>query len=89
LAYLRLSKNLEPGFVLTVEPGIYFIPHLIDQWKNSAKHKEFINYDAIEPFKDFGGVRIEDNIAITNEGYRSLGPHIPKTINEIETLMQS
>ena len=89
LAYLRLSKNLEPGFVLTVEPGIYFIPHLIDQWKNSAKHKEFINYDAIESFKDFGGVRIEDNIAITNEGYRSLGPHIPKTINEIETLMQS
>ena len=89
LAYLRLSKNLEPGFVLTVEPGIYFIPHLIDQSKNSAKHKEFINYDAIEPFKDFGGVRIEDNIAITNEGYRSLGPHIPKTINEIEALMQS
>ena len=88
LAYLRLSKNLEPGFVLTVEPGIYFIPHLIDQWKNNSKHKEFINYEAIEKFKDFGGIRIEDNVVITDDGYRLLGPHIPKAINEIETLMQ-
>ena len=88
LAYLRLSKHLEPGFVLTVEPGIYFIPHLIDQWKNNAKYKEFINYEALEKFKDFGGIRIEDNVVITDEGYRLLGPHIPKSINEIETLMQ-
>ena len=60
----------------------------IDQWKNNSKHKEFINYEAIEKFKDFGGIRIEDNAVITDDGYRLLGPHIPKSINEIETLMQ-
>ncbi|MBC8346429.1 MAG: aminopeptidase P family protein [Candidatus Marinimicrobia bacterium] len=88
LAYLRLAKKLEPGFVLTVEPGIYFIPHLIDQWKADKKHINFINYDALEDYRNFGGIRIEDNIVITKDGYRILGPPIPKTIEEIETLMQ-
>ena len=87
LAYLRLAKTLEPGFVLTVEPGIYFIPHLIDQWKSEKKHLDFINYDALKVFRDFGGVRIEDNIVITNDGYRILGPTIPRTVDEIESMM--
>ena len=89
LAYLRFSKDLEPGFVLTVEPGIYFIPHLIDQWKADNKLSEHINYAEVEKFKGFGGIRIEDNIAISDQGYSVLGPHIPKTTEEIEDIMQS
>ena len=88
LAYLRLSKDLEPGFVLTVEPGIYFIPHLIAKWKNDKKLSSFINYDALSKFKNFGGIRIEDNILITDDGYRMLGPAIPKTVDDIESLMR-
>jgi len=87
LAYLRLAKKLEPGFVLTVEPGIYFIPHLIDQWQLDEKHKEFINYNALVSFRNFGGIRIEDNVVITEDGFRILGPHIPRTIDEIESIM--
>ena len=89
LAYLRLSRDLEPGFVLTVEPGIYFIPHLIAKWKNDKKLSSFINYDALSKFKNFGGIRIEDNILITDDGYRMLGPAIPKTVDDIESLMRS
>ena len=89
LAYLRLAKELVAGFVLTVEPGIYFIPHLIDQWKAENKYNEFINYDSLDSFVDFGGIRIEDNIVITEDGYRILGPHIPRTVEEIETIMSS
>tara|TARA_B110000116_G_scaffold34741_1_gene26769 strand:- start:264 stop:1097 length:834 start_codon:yes stop_codon:yes gene_type:complete len=87
LAYLRLAKNLEVGFVLTVEPGIYFIPSLIDQWETENKHHDFINYDALKFFKDFGGIRIEDNIVIIEDGYRLLGPPIPSTIDDIEDIM--
>jgi Xaa-Pro dipeptidase len=87
LAYLRLAKNLEVGFVLTVEPGIYFIPSLIDQWETENKHHDFINYDALNYFKDFGGIRIEDNIVIIEDGYRILGPPIPSTIDDIEDIM--
>ena len=87
LAYLRLAKNLEVGFVLTVEPGIYFIPSLIEQWESENKHQDFINYDALKAFKGFGGIRIEDNIVITEEGYRLLGPPIPRTVDEIEAIM--
>ena len=89
LAYLRLAKELAKGFVLTVEPGLYFIPHLIDQWKADNKHNEFINYDSLDRFVDFGGIRIEDNIVITEDGYRILGPHIPRTVEEIEEIMSS
>jgi Xaa-Pro aminopeptidase len=89
LAFLRLAKKLEPGFVLTVEPGIYFIPALIDQWKAEKKCAEFLNYDRIETFKDFGGIRIEDDILITQTGRRILGTKpIPKTCDEIEQIMQ-
>ncbi|MEM1218417.1 MAG: aminopeptidase P family protein [Bacteroidota bacterium] len=85
-AYLRLGRELQEGFVLTVEPGIYFIPTLIEQWRAEQKHAEFINYQKLESYLDFGGIRIEDNVLITREGQRVLGPPIPKTIQEIETL---
>ncbi len=84
LAYLRLAKELEPGFVVTVEPGCYFIPALIDQWKKENKHSEFINYSKVESYKNFGGIRIEDDVLVTKSGYRVLGKSIPKTIAEVE-----
>ncbi|MEQ8703989.1 MAG: aminopeptidase P family protein [Phaeodactylibacter sp.] len=86
LKSLRLARPLEAGFVLTVEPGIYFIPELIAQWKKEGKHAEFIDYDKVETYLDFGGIRIEDNILVTEAGYRVLGPAIPKTVEEIEAL---
>ncbi len=84
LKYLRLSRPLEPGFVLTVEPGIYFIPALIECWRNERQHEAFIHYDRVKDFESFGGIRIEDNILVTSSGSRLLGPGIPKTIPEIE-----
>jgi Xaa-Pro aminopeptidase len=84
LAYLRMAKALEPGHVLTVEPGIYFIPALFAKWKKERKHLGFINYDRIERFLDFGGVRIEDDVLVTKTGRRVLGKPIPKTVDEIE-----
>lgn len=87
LAYLRLARRLQSGFVFTVEPGIYFIPALIDLWKSEQKFTQFINYEAIEKYRDFGGVRIEDDVLVTETGYRILGKPIPKTVAEIEKLM--
>jgi Xaa-Pro aminopeptidase len=84
LNFLRLSRPLEPGFVLTVEPGIYFIPALIERWRNEGQHREFINYDKVQEFIGFGGIRIEDNILVMPTGTHVLGPGIPKTIPEIE-----
>jgi Xaa-Pro dipeptidase len=84
LKYLRLSRPLEPGFVLTAEPGIYFIPALIDRWKSERKHETFINYEQVERFRNFGGIRIEDDVLVTGEGARVLGPGIPKSIGEVE-----
>jgi len=89
LGYLRFAKELEPGFVLTVEPGIYFIPQLIDLWKSEKKHTAFINYAKVEQYKDFGGVRIEDDVLITGTGNRVLGKPIPKTVNEVEDVCNS
>lgn len=83
---LRLGKALEIGNVVTVEPGLYFIPALIDRWQSEQQHKPFINYSALAQWRDFGGVRIEDDILITPEGYRVLGEPIPKTIAEIEAI---
>ena len=88
LAFLRLARKLEPGFVITVEPGIYFIPALIDIWKKEKKHSDFINYDKIEDYRNFGGIRIEDDILITDSGCRVMGKPIPKTVKEIEELMK-
>ena len=88
LNYLRLAKTLQPGFVLTIEPGIYFIPELIDMWKTQNKFPEFINYDMLQNYLDFGGVRIEDDILITDDGCRVLGSKpIPKTVKEIEAIV--
>jgi len=86
LAFLRMARKLEPGFVITDEPGIYFIPALIDQWRKEGRFNEFINYDKAETYKDFGGIRIEDDVLVTADGYRVLGKPIPKTVVEIETL---
>jgi Xaa-Pro aminopeptidase len=82
--YLRLSRSLEAGFVLTVEPGIYFIPALIEKWRQERTHREFIRYEALAPFLRFGGIRIEDDVLVTSTGARVLGPGIPKTIPEVE-----
>ncbi len=84
LAYLRLARKLEPGHVLTVEPGIYFIPALIDQWRNENRHAAFIRYDKVEKFRCFGGMRIEDDVLVTPRGCRVLGPPIPKATAEVE-----
>jgi len=85
-AYLRLGRKLQPGFVLTVEPGCYFIPELIDQWKKEGTNAEFINFDKVETYKDFGGVRIEDDVLVTETGNRVLGKPIPKTVAEVEAM---
>jgi Xaa-Pro aminopeptidase len=87
-AYLRMGRRLQPGFVVTNEPGIYFIPELIDIWKTENKFPEFINYDKVEAYRDFGGIRIEDDILVTETGCRVLGKPIPKTVDEIENLMR-
>jgi len=83
---LRLGRALEPGFVLTVEPGIYFIPELIDRWKADKKNSQYINYDMVEKYKDFGGIRIEDDVLVTENGHRVLGKKIPKAIDEVEDI---
>ncbi|NND09425.1 MAG: M24 family metallopeptidase [Saprospiraceae bacterium] len=83
---LRLGRKLRVGFTLTVEPGLYFIQPLIDQWKSLKRCDSFINYDKLTPFENFGGIRIEDNYVITNGGSRLLGPSIPKQVEEIEFL---
>ncbi len=87
LTYLRLARKLRPGFVITVEPGIYFIPKLFELWKSENRHPEFINYDAVEKMLGFGGVRIEDDILVSETGCRVLGQPIPKTIEDVESTM--
>ena len=87
-AYLRLGRELEADFVLTVEPGIYFIPELIDAWQKDKKFSEFINYEKLDAYRDFGGIRIEDNVLITETGHRVLGERIAKTVAEVEALRQ-
>ena len=83
---LRMGRRLEEGFVVTDEPGIYFIPALIDDWRASGHCAEFLNFDKLETYKDFGGIRIEDDILITKDGCRFLGqkriPYHPKDVEE-------
>jgi len=84
---LRMGRRLQEGFVITDEPGCYFIPALIDQWRAQGMHKEFLNYDKIETFKDFGGIRLEDDILIIPGGSRFLGDkRTPITVEEVEEI---
>lgn len=87
LNYLRLAKELKPGFAITIEPGIYFIPALIDRWRAAKTYADFIDYDAVEKYRGFGGIRLEDDVLVTAEGRRILGPPIPKTPEDIELVM--
>jgi Xaa-Pro aminopeptidase len=83
---LRLGKALKAGFTLTVEPGIYIIPELIDRWKAEQKHTSFINYELLNDYRNFGGIRIEDNFVITDKGSKKLGKSLPKSLDEIEAM---
>lgn len=87
LSSLRFALPFQPGHVLTIEPGCYFIPELMAQWKGEKLHSGFINYKKAEEFMDVGGIRIEDNILITEYGHKLLGKPIPKTPEEIESLV--
>ena len=81
---LRLARPLQPGFVATVEPGCYFIPPLVERWRDERRHASFINYDRVEDFLGLGGVRLEDDVLITKDGARVLGPALPKSPAQVE-----
>lgn len=88
LGSLRMARKLRPGHVITDEPGIYFIPALIEQHRAEGKFKDFVNYDALESYYDFGGIRVEDDLLITDNGCRRLGSHrLPATVDEVEAAM--
>jgi Xaa-Pro aminopeptidase len=86
--YLRMAKRLQKGNVVTVEPGIYFIEPLINKWHSEGRYRDFIDYRAITKYRGFGGIRIEDNVVVTENGFKIIGKPIPKNPEEIEKWMQ-
>ncbi len=86
---LRYGLDLKENMIITDEPGIYFIPQLIDLWRSGNKFGDFINYDAVERYRDFGGVRIEDDLLITADGSRAIGGTVPKTVEDVETFIKN
>ena len=88
LGNLRMARRLEPGHVVTDEPGLYFIPALIEQWKREGTDKGFVNYEKLEDYYDFGGIRLEDDILVTADGARRLGSQrLPITSSDVEDIM--
>ena len=86
LKSLRIGRALEPGFVMTIEPGVYMIPTLMDQWKAEGRFTDYLNYDVIGRFRDFGGIRVEEDVLVTETGCRVLGKRIPIEIADVEAL---
>jgi Xaa-Pro aminopeptidase len=86
LTSLRLGKELEKGYVVTIEPGIYFIPQLIDQWQAENLHSDFINYDKVAEYRSFGGIRVEDAYLITESGSKLLGDPLEIKIEDVERI---
>jgi Xaa-Pro aminopeptidase len=90
LGGLRLGRKLQTGFVLTSEPGIYFIPDLIKKWKAENINSDFINFDKVQSeYLDFGGIRLEDDLLVTETGHQMIGKRIPITVEEVEETMKS
>jgi len=87
VGYVRLGRALESDWVVAVEPGIYFIPELIDRWSAEGRFSEFVDWDAMQSYRDFGGIRIEDDVLVTGDGHRVLGRPIPKSVAEVEAVM--
>ena len=87
-AYLRMGRKLQPGFVITNEPGIYFIAALIEKWKAEKINNDFINFDRLESYLGFGGIRLEDDILVTESGSEIIGDRIPITPDEVEDIMR-
>ncbi|MEI6276740.1 MAG: aminopeptidase P family protein [Prolixibacteraceae bacterium] len=88
-AYLRLGRRLQPGFVITNEPGIYFIPALIEKWEKENINSDFINFGKVKEYLGFGGIRLEDDTLVTETGARLLGNRIPINPGDVEAMVAS